>query len=54
MDFDHISGEKIGIISAMVNEPHHYSWDALLAEIAKCEIVCANCHRVRTHNRSIA
>jgi len=23
--------------------------DVVLAEIAKCDIVCANCHRIRTH-----
>jgi hypothetical protein len=22
-------------------------------EIAKCEIVCSNCHRIRTHQRKI-
>jgi hypothetical protein len=27
--------------------------DTILAEIAKCEIVCANCHRARTHLRRL-
>jgi hypothetical protein len=26
-------------------------WEALLAEIAKCDVVCANCHAVRTWRR---
>jgi len=26
----------------------------ILAEIAKCDIVCTNCHRDRTHRRRIA
>ena len=26
-------------------------WERVQAEIAKCEIVCANCHRVRTRDR---
>lgn len=26
-------------------------WDALLAESLKCDLVCSNCHRLRTHRR---
>jgi hypothetical protein len=25
--------------------------DRILAEVAKCDIVCANCHRLRTFER---
>lgn len=28
-----------------------YSKDKVLKEVAKCELVCANCHSDRTHNR---
>jgi hypothetical protein len=47
MDFDHVRGEKISGISQM------WSWrrDKVLMEITKCELVCANCHRVRTQGR---
>jgi len=43
MDFDHVRGVKLAGISDM------WSWgrDRVLAELAKCELVCANCHRVR-------
>ena len=47
MDFDHISGDKKYTISTMFSSP----WTKVLEEIDKCELICANCHRVRTHKR---
>ena len=47
MDLDHVSGTKVMRVSQMV----HHSWARLKAEVAKCEVVCANCHRVRTARR---
>lgn len=49
MDFDHVRGKKIASISKMMRES--YSWESILAEIAKCEVVCSNCHRIRTAAR---
>jgi hypothetical protein len=49
MDFDHVRGTKIAGISQLVRGSH--SLEAVLAEIAKCELVCANCHRIRTARR---
>ena len=47
MDFDH-KGDKRGLVSQM---PYGLSLTRLIAEMAKCEVVCANCHRLRTHRR---
>lgn len=47
MDFDHVRGEKLGNVSDLVGS----TTEALLAEVAKCELVCANCHRSRTEDR---
>jgi hypothetical protein len=47
MDFDHISGVKAFNISKVTT----YSLERVLEEIAKCEIVCSNCHRLRTYTR---
>lgn len=47
MDFDHVCGTKCGTVAQM----RSCSWDKVLQEIAKCELVCANCHRVRTQKR---
>lgn len=49
MDFDHVRGEKIDSISRMIRMS--YSWENILDEIAKCEVVCSNCHRIRTAAR---
>lgn len=50
MDFDHLPQFKKSMaISYMLR--HRMSWDKILAEIAKCEVVCSNCHRLRTKLR---
>ena len=45
MDFDH-RGEKEGLVSVMINT---LSPNRIRAEMAKCDVVCANCHRIRTY-----
>jgi hypothetical protein len=46
MHWDHLPGfEKVADISAMVG---HRTRVAILAELEKCELVCANCHVIRT------
>jgi hypothetical protein len=49
LDFDHLPGAtKLFAVGA----PGNYGWPMILAEIAKCEVVCANCHRHRTYIRA--
>jgi hypothetical protein len=48
LDFDHLRNKKYNI-SRMIHDG--FSWKAIKKEIEKCEIVCANCHRIRTYNR---
>lgn len=48
MDFDHIKG-KNNAIGNLVSGA--YKLELILEEIKLCEIVCACCHRVRTHKR---
>lgn len=49
MDFDHIDSNKSFNISKGIDLG--FSKEKLLKEIRKCELVCSNCHRVRTFNR---
>lgn len=49
MDFDHLRDKKMGV-SKMVHEC--FSKKKILEEIKKTELVCAYCHRTRTHNRN--
>lgn len=52
MDFDHRGGEeKEAGIARMVWST--VSWARIEAEIAKCDLVCANCHRIRTYKRQL-
>lgn len=49
MDFDHVRGVKTSHMSKMI--ANGCSLEMLEEEIAKCEVVCSNCHRERTHSR---
>jgi hypothetical protein len=52
LDFDHRPGEvKLFTVSLGSTSK---GIQTLLAEVAKCDVVCANCHRVRTWERSQA
>ena len=49
MDFDHRPGEvKVAGIARMYQ---NYGRKTILEEIAKCDLVCSNCHRDRTYHR---
>lgn len=48
MDFDHREAQyKYRNVSQM----KHYPKARLFQELQKCDLVCANCHRVRTQKR---
>lgn len=49
MDFDHVPdrGGKLGRVAMRGSVP------AILAEARKCDVVCSNCHRIRTRRRRI-
>lgn len=49
MDFDHVRGVKLGNISELL----HLPGAELAAEIAKTELLCAVCHRLRTRDRRL-
>lgn len=49
LEFDHVRGKKLANISRMVFQK---SLEKVKQEIAKCEVRCANCHRIQTAIRS--
>ncbi len=52
MHWDHLPGtNKINSIQRLVLSLNR---KIILDEIAKCELVCANCHSVRTYSRWVA
>jgi hypothetical protein len=46
-----VSEDKLDDICGMSTRT--VSREAIRAEIEKCEVVCANCHRTRTHLRRL-
>ncbi len=50
MQFDHLPGQT-KLFNVGDRAARSYSLDKLRREIAKCELVCANCHINRTYQR---
>jgi hypothetical protein len=49
MQFDHMPGtKKLFNIGA---EKYQHTYNKVIREIEKCEVVCANCHAIRTWER---
>lgn len=49
LEFDHRPDEpKTTDVSNLMTSG---TWEAFVAEVAKCDVVCANCHRIRTVKR---
>ena len=54
LELDHVSGQKMRTkdgkrtlgVSDLISR--NYSWTMIEEEIKKCEVRCANCHRIRT------
>lgn len=46
LDFDHIGHKLFNIANGAARNP-----EKVKLEIAKCEIRCSNCHRIKTHER---
>lgn len=49
LEFDHLGDKSFNVSRAVSGSTR--SWQKILEEINKCDIVCANCHRIRTQER---
>jgi hypothetical protein len=49
LEFDHLNGRESDrdTVAQLMGK----SINRIMKEIAKCEVVCANCHRIRTFTR---
>lgn len=50
LEFDHLPGYKK---EAAISSPYCMSWsrEKIDKELSKCEVVCGNCHKIRTYER---
>ena len=49
LEFDHLRDKEFNIGHAGM---YGYSWERIINEISKCEVVCRNCHVRRTWRRA--
>lgn len=55
LEFDHLPGhEKLFTIGEAVMQTGYHSDADIVAEVAKCEVVCNPCHLKRTVSRRMA
>lgn len=47
MEFDHLRDKKHNLANMFLRS----GMKKVIEEVAKCEIVCANCHKKRTYDR---
>ena len=47
LEFDHLADKSFSISRGLRDR----NWESVLREMAKCDVVCANCHRRRTARR---
>lgn len=52
MQFDHRDGSTKSLTLGAIGSRGAYSLTRVAAEIAKCDVVCANCHAERTWQRA--
>lgn len=46
LDFDH--RDPTTKIKGLLESMASVSWERLVEEVAKCQVLCANCHRIKT------
>lgn len=46
LEFDHVRGQKVGNVSTIIRRG--WGEKIIVAEIAKCEVRCRNCHAIAT------
>jgi hypothetical protein len=51
MDLDHTRGERIFWLSDVTRRWRDFTYAMVVEELTKCDVVCSNCHRLRTHQR---
>lgn len=47
LEFDHIKPHLRGTVASQMGK----SMNVIMKEVDRCEVVCSNCHSIRTYNR---